>query len=74
MSVRHQHGHLRCVERKDGPPRWEFLWRETDALGKRMCNVIIGTIEQYPTEATAQDAVNGLRTPSMRIAIDSDSK
>lgn len=62
MSVRHQHGHLRCVERKSGPPRWEFLWRETDA-GKRIRrNVIIGTIEQYPTEAAAQDAVNGLRT------------
>jgi hypothetical protein len=31
MPVRHQRGHLRCVDRKNGPARWEFLWRETDA-------------------------------------------
>jgi integrase len=52
MTVRHQDGHLRCVERKNGSPRWEFLWRETDALGKRIRrNAVIGTIEEYPTAA-----------------------
>jgi hypothetical protein len=36
MHVRHQHGHLRSVERKAGPPVWEFLWRETDQSGNRI--------------------------------------
>lgn len=58
MRVRYQGGHLRCVKRKDGPPRWEFLWRENDLSGR---NAVIGTVEQYPTEDLAQAAVNGLR-------------
>jgi hypothetical protein len=63
MPVRHQRGHLRCVERNNGPARWEFLWRETDALGKRIRrNAVIGSIEEYPTEALAQAAISGLRT------------
>jgi len=63
MNLRYQHGHLRCVERKNGLPRWEFLWRETNALGKRVRrNAVIGTIQQYRTEALAQAAINGLRT------------
>ena len=63
MPERHQHGHLRCVERKNSPTRWEFLWRETDASGKRIRrNAVIGTIEEYPTEALARAAINGLRT------------
>lgn len=63
MHVRHQHGHLRSVERKAGPPVWEFLWRETDQSGNRVRrNRVIGTLEEYPTEELAQAAVNGLRT------------
>ena len=63
MHVRHQHGHLRSVERKAGPPVWEFLWRETGQSGNRVrCNVVIGTLEEYPTEELAQAAINGLRT------------
>jgi hypothetical protein len=34
MRVRYQGGHLRCVKRKNGPPQWEFLWRENDLFGK----------------------------------------
>jgi hypothetical protein len=61
MPIRHQHGHLRCVERKNGPPRWELLWRGNDGLGKSIRrNAVIGTVEQYPTEELAQIAVNGL--------------
>lgn len=63
MHVRHQHGHLRSVERKAGPPVWEFLWRETDQSGNRVRrNRVIGTLEEYPTEDLAQAAINGLRT------------
>lgn len=62
MHVRHQHGHLRSVERKAGPPVWEFLWRETDQSGNRVRrNRVIGSLEEYPTEDLAQAAVNGLR-------------
>jgi integrase len=63
VHVRHQHGHLRFVERKVGPPVWEFLWRETDQSGNRVRrNRLIGTLEEYPTEELAQAAANGLRT------------
>ena len=62
MSVRYQQGHLRCVERKSGPPPWEFMWREQDMTGKRVRRTaVIGTAEQYPTEELTQEAVRGLR-------------
>jgi hypothetical protein len=62
MRVSYQRGHLRCVKRQSGPPRWEFLWREKDRLGKSIRrNALIGTLEQYPTEESAETAVNGLR-------------
>ena len=62
MHVRHQHGHLRSVERKAGPPVWEFLWRETNQSGNRIRrNRVIGTLEEYPSEELAQAAINGLR-------------
>ncbi|HKY27991.1 MAG TPA: hypothetical protein VJM12_08600 [Pyrinomonadaceae bacterium] len=63
MNIRHQHGHLRSVKRKVGPPVREYLWRETDQSGNRVRrNLVIGTLEEYPTEELAQAAVNGLRT------------
>jgi hypothetical protein len=34
MHVRHQHGHLRSVERKAGPPVWDFS-------GARLINPVI---------------------------------
>jgi integrase len=62
MRLRYQQGCLRCIKRKSGPDRWEFLWRENDVAGKRVRRtVIIGTVEQYPTRDLAQAAVNGLR-------------
>jgi len=62
MSIRYQHGYLRCRKRKNGGSCWEFMWRETDLLGERVHRTgVIGTTEQYPTEDLAQEAVNGLR-------------
>jgi len=62
MRVSYQRGHLRCVRRKDVPPRWEFLWRENDQSGNRIRrNTVIGTLDQYPVEELAQAVVNGLR-------------
>ncbi len=63
MRVSYQRGHLRCVNRKNGPARWEYLWRERDEAGKAVRrNAVIGTIDEYPSEELAQAAVNGLRT------------
>jgi integrase len=62
MPVRYQRGHLRCVKRRNGPPRWEFLWRENDSSGRVIRrNAVIGTTERYPTEDLAYAGVSGLR-------------
>lgn len=59
---RHQRGYLRCVNRKKGPAKWEFLWREIGPTGELMRRTtVIGSIEQYPTEESASAAINGLR-------------
>ena len=61
MNTRHQRGHLRCTTRKNGPAVWEFLWRESDATGKRVRRTaVIGTVEQFPAGDLALLAVNGL--------------
>jgi integrase len=62
MSIRYQHGHLRLKKRRNGNSCWEFMWREQPTSGKRIHHtVVIGTLEQYPTEELAQAAVNGFR-------------
>jgi len=53
---------LRRARRRKGPHVWEYLWRETDFSGKRVHRTaVLGTIEQYPTQESAQAAANGLR-------------
>ncbi|SRR6266403_774186 len=62
MRKRHQRGYLRCVKRKNGPAVWEFLWREVGPNGRLIRRkTVVGTIEQYPTQHEASDAINGLR-------------
>ena len=62
MVARYQHGYLRCKQRKKGTSSWEYMWREQDASGKRVRRtMVIGTVEEYPTEQLARAAVNGLR-------------
>lgn len=59
---RHQRGYLRCVKRKKGPAKWEFLWREVGPTGDlRRRTTVIGSVEQYPTAESASAAINGLR-------------
>lgn len=59
---RHQRGYLRCVKRKKGPAKWEFLWREVGPNGElRRRTTVIGSVEKYPTEESASAAINGLR-------------
>jgi len=60
--MRHQRGYLRCVKRKKGPAKWEFLWREVGPTGELIRRTtVIGSTEQYPTEESASAAINGLR-------------
>jgi len=41
---------------------WEFLWREVGPNGQLVRRtVVIGSVEQYPTQQEASDAINGLR-------------
>jgi hypothetical protein len=62
MRQCYQRGCLRRAKRKAGQDRWEYLWRENDATGKRVRRTtVIGTVDQYPTRELAQAGVNGLR-------------
>lgn len=50
------------MNRKKGPAKWEFLWREVGPAGDLIPRTtVIGSIEQYPTEESASAAINGLR-------------
>ena len=61
MSVRYQHGYLRCRKRKNGNSCWEFMWREQEPSGERVRRTaVIGTAEEYPTEELAREAILGL--------------
>jgi integrase len=62
MRQCYQRGSLRYAKRKSVSDCWEFLWRETDATGKRVRRTaFIGTVDEYPTKELAQEAANGLR-------------
>ena len=60
--TRFQQGSLQREQRKNGPAVWIFRWYEVRADGKRQRQYcVIGTVEEYPTEAAAQKAAAGLR-------------
>lgn len=60
--MRYQQGSLRLYERKKGDQAWEYRWYETQLDGKRRRrSCYIGTLIEYPTEASAKRAVNALR-------------
>jgi integrase len=60
--ARYQQGTIDRVKRKQKPDCWIFRWRETDVNGKRIRRkVIIGTVKEYPTEASALKAAESLR-------------
>lgn len=58
----YQRGSLQLATRKRGAQVWEFRWREVQPDGK-VCRkkIVIGTLEEYPSEAAAQAAADGLR-------------
>jgi len=57
----YQKGSLRLADRKKGKV-WEFLWREVQVDGSiRRKHIVIGSLEEFPTESAAQAAVDALR-------------
>ena len=60
--TRYQQGMISRVKRKHGPDCWIFRWRDTDVNGKRVRRkVVLGTVKEYPTEASALKAAESLR-------------
>lgn len=60
--TRYQQGSLQRIARKRGPDCWFFRWYEFDAKGrKRYRKAVVGSVEEYPTEASAQNAISTLR-------------
>jgi integrase len=50
------------VTRRNGPDVWEFRWYEINSEGLRVRRkAVLGTVEDYPTEATAEMAADTLR-------------
>lgn len=60
--ARYQRGSLRQIRRKDGATVWVYRWRETqiDSTRRRRA-IIVGSVEDYPSESLAQAAVDSLR-------------
>ena len=59
--TRYQHGSLKLADRKNGKV-WEFRWREVQTDGSiRRKNVVIGTLDEYPSESAAQTAADSVR-------------
>ena len=60
--ARYQRGSLRIIRRKDGTKVWEYRWRETQSDGTRKRrSMIVGSIEDYPSESLAQAEVDKKR-------------
>lgn len=60
--IRYQQGTLRLEERASGSRVWEYRWYETQLDGtRRRRSAMIGTLQEFPSEAAAQKAVAALR-------------
>lgn len=60
---RYQNGSIRREKRKHGAAVWTLRWREQDAQGHTIRRKEkIGTVEEYPTKASAQKACEFLRS------------
>ena len=59
--TRYQHGSLKLANRKNAKV-WEFRWREVQLYGTiRRKNIVIGTLDEYPSESAAQSAADSIR-------------
>jgi len=62
QRTRYQFGWLRRKPRRRGPDMWVWVHRSKGSTGKSKENaVIVGNVAQYPTEAEAWRATEGLR-------------
>jgi integrase len=62
IRERYQTGSIRREARKHGAAVWTLRWRERDAHGQTIRRKeIIGTVEEYPTNASARKACEFLR-------------
>jgi hypothetical protein len=62
QRIRYQFGWLRRKPRRRGPDVWVWVHRSKGPTGKAKENaVIVGNVAQYPTEAEAWRATEGLR-------------
>lgn len=60
--TRYQQGTLRLEERINGSRVWEYRWYETQIDGtRRRRSAMIGTFQEFPSEAAAHKAVAALR-------------
>src|SRR6202140_5213397 len=57
----HQHGSLKLADGRKGKV-WGFRWREVQIDGS-VCrkNIVVGPLEEFPTESAAQSAVDAIR-------------
>jgi integrase len=57
---KYQYGSLRIRKRNKGPNVWELRYYSNGEDGRRTCqSVIIGTVDQYPTESLARKQCEG---------------
>jgi hypothetical protein len=56
---RYQRGSLRRVDRRSGPPVWEFRYRDASVAGNPLQQITLSTV-QYPTKAKAYAALQPL--------------
>lgn len=60
--TRYQFGNLDVKRRKRGPDVWVYRYRTAKAGGgRKQASVVVGTVDQYPTEAQAWKAAESLR-------------
>lgn len=58
---RYQYGSVQLSPRQNGPAVWVYRWRERNGSGSVRKSMIVGTTEQYPTQAQAVRAAEHLR-------------
>jgi integrase len=60
--TRYQQGSLKKIKRDGGREVWVFRWRETQTGGiRRPRKLVVGSVEEFPTERRARLAVDSLR-------------
>ncbi len=60
--TRYQQGSLKKIKRDGGREVWVFRWRETQTGGiRRPRKLVVGSVEEFPTERRAWLAVDSLR-------------